>query len=388
MRDYKFHTLNDTQGISFIMGATALSKDNKRIIKKIAQEYPDPLQPAINWEDYVKAIGNIKEISDYASHLNRFIKDYSFTNLQNIKPDYSDSDFNAVQDYRHLADYAGFLFICLFSKWNDTDVEIKNDADQRKQAFEEYYKTRKVRKNLQENPYIKIDSALRNIITSQGTLYIALPAVTINELVVRRYDKQPMPFEQEGSQLLEYILTIENRTMTRILNKKLSPFIETYQSPFTRCELIRWVKNIAKEKNNIKTKIHLPLNEEWFAGGLYAYAAQHCTDNQEKWLEPIIKVIAHFNTMNGYDIAENTVKKQINEFIRLRKAPNRKEYNNLSFQNVYGNSVNHYYTLFYNAFRQWKLDLLYRQSTIKTEYYVKIESAQEFKKAIDLIIKG
>ncbi|MCL4478767.1 MAG: hypothetical protein M1381_06675 [Deltaproteobacteria bacterium] len=402
MKTSKLHLLSEAKTVSYTMLETSLSKENKRVIEKIAPTYPNPLQPAINWQDYIANISNDKRITNYAVWLSTFVGSQPFLQLQIQKNTSQNSNHKTTQsdlDYKHLADYAGFLFICLFNKWTDKnmDSKFKDDIKQKIDAFKAYYEVEKIKERVKENPYIKIENTLtikeglsKALHLPDGTLKIASSDhLSISNLVVEKFiNKQPIPFEQEGTKGKNYTIATPHKTLQNILENRLIPYVEIYESPFTLCTLTRWVKKIDKEKERIKNNQSLPLNIEYFAGSLYTYAVQYCTDKINKWLDLLIAIVTHFSKMSGYSITENTIRKQFDKFKNERKKPVRKNYNKIFLQSVSDNTINKYFILFHNAFREWKLDLLYRQGTIKTKYYVKIESAQEFKKELDLMTKS
>ncbi len=386
--EQRLHIIREIQTTIYRMGGTTLSKENRRIIETIAPPYPDPIQPSIKWQEYIESISKNRKITEYAHHLDGFVNSQPFKQLQNIKPGFEDSDYDPSQpdlDYKHLADYAGFLFICLFNKWHEPAQSTIDDQERIKQAFAAYYQIQEIKNQISGNPFIKIDSNLELkpvpffAFMTECTLELAAPSLPIEMLVVKKYsEKQQVSFEHEGTQ--GYIYTVSNEyikhaqdALQKILKKQLQPHIEIYQSPFTECSFVRW------------RKPRIPLNVEYFMGGLYAYAVQYCTVLQDKWLPSIIAITEDFCTMNDCNIKKSDIENQFDRFAHQRKTPDRKEYKNIFLQVVHHNTINKYYVMFYNAFRDWKLDLLYRQGTIKTEYYFNILSREEFLKQMDLI---
>lgn len=383
MKTSKLHLLSEAKTNSYRMLETTLSKENKRIIEKIAPTYPNPLQPEIDWQDYIDSISNDKRITDYAPCLSTFVGSQPFKQLQIQKYTSEDSNHKATQaslDYKHLADYAGFLFICLFSKWTEvsTDTKIKDNIKQKVDAFRGYYQIEKIKEHVKENPYLKIENTLtikeglsKALHLPDGTLEIAVSDhLSFEELVISKYrDKKPIPFEQEGTKGDVFTIANPHKTLQNILENKLNPYIGIYESPFTLCTLTRWVKKIDKEKERIKNNKSLPLNIEYFAGSLYTYAVQYCADKIDQWLDHLIAITIHFSKMNDFSFTDNTVRKQFEKFKNIRELPVRQEPNGIFLQSVAENTINKYFILFHKAFRVWKLDLLYRQGTIKTEYF-------------------
>ena len=185
MKTSKLHLLSEAKTVSYTMLETSLSKENKRNIEKIAPTYPNPLQPAINWQDYIVNISNDKRIINYAVLLSTFVGSQPFRQLQIQKYTSQNLHHKSTQsdlDYKHLADYAGFLFICLFNRWTNknTDSNFKDNIKQRMDAFKAYYEIDKIKEQVKENPYIKIENTLtikeglsKALHLPEGTLEIA-----------------------------------------------------------------------------------------------------------------------------------------------------------------------------------------------------------------------
>ena len=344
---------------------------------------------SIDFDAYLKDIRstNVRKhsrIAEYSNYFKRFIDSAAFKEL--------------LAYDSNLADYAGWLFICLFD--SDIKSETKTKVDAYFNRFKELVAdihnhdpsiVNAANEEIKEKryayiPHIGLTLAVPEVSVSvnividnykgpnkNGYVNDIIHSISDEEEIDMPYDNWIPEVSAENRAIRgnQYAIVINDpKPKTDDIFKSLVPNIRIIRSPFTEFIYFPWNEH----------SCNLPIPVQFFTGGLYVYMLQYNKENLvgnvEERLIKTVKAFAdtqlEYNAKLGQDhnaIAEEDVKSFIENSIRKQRDDRLRPSVFLSIVNALGAQMAGYtpniYLLFSRLYMDWKFDLLYKQDRIQ-----------------------